>query len=65
MTNSTSPAQTDDRLGWRVAEFCKLIRVSPATISKMAKAGKISLVYFGDAPVVPRAEAVRLGLISA
>jgi DNA-binding Xre family transcriptional regulator len=64
MTNSTSPAQSDDRLGWRVAEFCQLIGISPATISKMAKAGKITLVYFGDLPVIPRAEAVRLGLIS-
>jgi hypothetical protein len=65
MTEPTSPSETDDRLAWRVAEFCKLVTVSRATISKMAKAGKITLVYFGDVPVVPRSEAVRLGLISA
>jgi hypothetical protein len=59
------PVQTDDRLGWRIAEFCKLVPVSRSLISKMSKEGKINLVYFGDVPVVPRTEAVRLGLISA
>jgi hypothetical protein len=61
----TFPAQNDDRLGWRIAEFCKLVPVSRSLISKMSKEGKINLVYFGDVPVVPRTEAVRLGLISA
>jgi hypothetical protein len=63
MTATTS-AQ-DDRLGWRIAEFCKLVPVNRATISKMAKQGELKLVYFGDVPIVPRTEAVRLGLISA
>jgi hypothetical protein len=65
MTIPTSSAQADARLGWRVAEFCKLVPISRATISKMAKQGKLTLIYFGDVPVVPRAEAVRLGLITA
>jgi hypothetical protein len=56
--------QSDDRLGWRIAEFCKLVPVSTGLISKMAKQGKLNLVYFGDVPIVPRTEAVRLGLIS-
>lgn len=60
-----SATTSDDRLGWRIAEFCKLVPVNRATISKMAKAGQITLVYFGDVPIVPRTEAVRLGLISA
>jgi hypothetical protein len=62
--NTTSPTQSDDRLGWRVAEFCKLVPVSRTTISKMAKQGELRLVYFGDVPIVPRTEAVRLGLIN-
>jgi hypothetical protein len=64
MTDKSS-VQSDDRLGWRIAEFCKLVPVNRATISKMAKQGKIHLVYFGDVPVVPRTEAIRLGLITA
>jgi hypothetical protein len=59
------PVPNEDRLGWRVAEFAKLVSISPATIYKMGKSGKIRLEYFGDLPVVPRTEAVRLGLISA
>jgi hypothetical protein len=58
-------AQSDERLGWRMAEFCRLIHIDRATISKMAKAGQLNLVYFGKCPVVPRTEAIRLGLISA
>ena len=54
-----------ERLGWRVPEFALLIKMSTATISKMAKAGQIKLVYFGDVPIVPRTEAIRLGLIAA
>jgi hypothetical protein len=61
----TSSTENDERLGWRVAEFCKLIGMNRATISKMQKAGQLNLIYFGDCPVVPRAEAIRLGLISA
>jgi hypothetical protein len=61
----TSHTQSDDRLGWRIAEFCKLVPVSRSLISKMSKEGKINLVYFGDVPVVPRTEAVRLGLLEA
>jgi hypothetical protein len=30
----------------------------------MSREGKLNLVYFGDIPVIPRTEAVRLGLIS-
>jgi len=61
----TSPVESDDRLGWRVAEFCKLVGMNRLTITKMAKLGKLQVVYFGDVPIVPRAEAIRLGLISA
>jgi hypothetical protein len=60
-----STVQNDERLGWRVAEFCKLVHIDRSTISKMAKQGKLTLVYFGDVPVVPRSEAIRLGLISS
>jgi hypothetical protein len=57
--------QNEERLGWRMAEFCRLIRVDRATVLKMSKAGKLNLVYFGKCPVVPRTEAIRLGLINA
>jgi hypothetical protein len=64
--NTKSPnLHSEDRLGWRVAEFCTLVPVSKALISKMAKDGKLNLIYFGDVPIVPRTEAVRLGLIAA
>jgi predicted DNA-binding transcriptional regulator AlpA len=65
MTKPIPPIQADDRLAWRVPEFAKLVSVSAATIYKMSKAGKIRLEYFGDLPVVPRTEAIRLGLLSA
>jgi hypothetical protein len=52
-------------LGWRIAEFAKMISVGRATLSRMAKDGELKLIYFGDIPIVPRTEAVRLGLIKA
>jgi hypothetical protein len=62
----TSPnVQSDERLGWRVAEFCKLVPVSRGLISKMAREGKLNLLYLGDIPIVTRIEAVRLGLLNA
>jgi hypothetical protein len=60
-----STVPNDERLGWRMAEFCRLIHIDRATVLKMAKAGQLNLVYFGKCPVVPRTEAIRLGLISA
>jgi hypothetical protein len=57
--------ENEERLGWRMAEFCRLVHIDRSTVLKMAKQGKINLVYFGAAPIVPRCEAVRLGLISA
>lgn len=60
-----SPLHSEDRLGGRVMEFCKLVPVSRPTVMKMAKDGKLNLVYFGDTPIVPRTEAIHLGLISA
>jgi hypothetical protein len=64
MTN-VPMVENADRLGWRVSEFCKLVHIDRSTVSKMAKQGKLTLVYFGDVPVVPRSEAIRLGLINA
>jgi hypothetical protein len=66
MTKATTPdVEMDHRLGWRFAEFSKMIGMNRLTLSKMQKAGKLQVVYFGDVPIVPRAEAIRLGLISA
>jgi hypothetical protein len=65
MNTQTQNLHSEDRLGWRVAEFCRLVPVSRNLISKMSKEGKLNLIYFGDVPIVPRTEAVRLGLIAA
>lgn len=58
-------APNDERLGWRLNEFCKLVNLSRATLRRMADRGDLKLIYFGGAPLVPRAEAIRLGLIAA
>jgi hypothetical protein len=53
-----------DRLGWRINEFCRLVGISRPTLWRMAKTGKVHLEYLGDIPIITRAEAVRLGLLS-
>jgi hypothetical protein len=65
MNTKSQNLRNEDRLGWRVAEFCRLVPVSKSLISKMSKEGKLNLIYFGDVPIVPRTEAIRLGLIAA
>jgi hypothetical protein len=64
-TTTLSSIEMENRLGWRFAEFSKMIGMSRLTLSKMQKAGQLQVVYFGDVPIVARAEAIRLGLISA
>jgi hypothetical protein len=55
----------DQRLGWRINEWIALTGTSRPTVWRHAKTGKLRLVYMGDIPIVPRTEAVRLGLIKA
>jgi hypothetical protein len=53
----------DDRLGWRIAEWCRLTGTSRPTAWRHAKTGKLKIVYMGAIPLVPRTEAVRLGFL--
>jgi hypothetical protein len=53
------------RLGWRLGEWCKATGTSRPTLWRHAKSGAVKIVYVGDTPLVPRSEAVRLGLIDA
>jgi hypothetical protein len=56
-------ASLDQRLGWRINEWIELTGTSRPTVWRHAKTGKLRLVYLGDIPIVPRTEAIRLGLI--
>jgi hypothetical protein len=56
-------ASLDQRLGWRINEWIELTGTSRPTVWRHAKTGKLRLVYIGDIPIVPRTEAIRLGLI--
>jgi hypothetical protein len=55
----------DQRLGWRIKEWIELTGTSRPTVWRHAKTGKLRLVYMGGIPIVPRSEAIRLGLIEA
>jgi predicted DNA-binding transcriptional regulator AlpA len=54
-----------DRLGWRIPEWMKLTGTSRPTLWRQVKRGDLKLVYVGPTPMVPRSEAIRLGLITA
>jgi hypothetical protein len=58
-------ASLDQRLGWRINEWIALTGTSRPTVWRHAKDGKLKIVYMGDIPIVPRTEAIRLGLIDA
>lgn len=45
---------------YRVREACSLLTISPASLYRLAKAGKVTLVKIGGRTVVPQAEVVRL-----
>ena len=54
-----------DRLGWRLPEWMKLTNTSRQTLWRQVKRGDLRVVYIGPTPMVPRSEAIRLGLITA
>jgi hypothetical protein len=56
-------ASLDHRLGWRISEWVELTGTSRPTLWRQVKSGKLKIVYVGTVPLVPRAEAIRLGLI--
>jgi hypothetical protein len=55
----------DARLGWRIKEWTALTGTSRPTFWRQVKAGQIKVVYIGGIPIVPRSEAIRLGLIQS
>ena len=65
MTKNTAPARCDLRLGWRVPEWMRLTNTSRATFWRHVKSGDLKVVYIGHTPIVPRSEAIRLGLIQS
>jgi hypothetical protein len=65
MTKSIShDPSCDHRLGWRVPEWMKLTGISRQTLWRQVKRGDLRVVYIGHTPLVPRSEAIRLGLIT-
>jgi hypothetical protein len=64
MAHHTTPDAPLDRLAWRVAEFTRLTGISRCTLWRMTRRGDIKLTHVGTVPMVPRAEAIRLGLIA-
>ena len=62
--NDPRSLTASDRLAWRLAEWMKLTGTSRPTLWRQVKRGDLKVVYVGHTPLVPRAEAVRLGLIN-
>jgi hypothetical protein len=58
-------ASFEERLGWRIAEWVALTGISRPTVWRQAKSGALRLIYIDKIPIVPRTEAVRLGLIES
>jgi transcriptional regulator of acetoin/glycerol metabolism len=56
---------TGGRLGWRVNEWVKLTGISRPTVWRQIRDGRLNVVDVGGITIVPRTEAVRLGLIAA
>jgi hypothetical protein len=56
---------TGDRLGWRIQEWGALTGISRPTIWRQIRAGRLHVVDVCGIKIVPRSEAVRLGLIVA
>ncbi|MGX9426270.1 MULTISPECIES: hypothetical protein [Bradyrhizobium] len=64
MIKNSSDDRLGNRLGWRVPEWMKLTNTSRQTFWRQVKRGDLKVVYVGHTPLVPRAEAVRLGFIN-
>ena len=65
-TNSWRHPKSDkpDRFGYRIAEWSEMTATSRVTTWRNVKRGHLKLVYVGSTPMVPRSEAIRLGLIN-
>jgi hypothetical protein len=58
-------ARPDARLGWRIDEWMAATSTSRATVARQIKTGQLKVAYIGTVPLIPRTEAIRLGLIPA
>ena len=58
-----SSGELNDRLCWRISEWCRMTGTSRPTVWRQVKAGVLKVVYLGKIPTIPRSEGVRLGLI--
>lgn len=54
---------SQSQLGWRVSEFAAAVGISVATLWRYIESGKIKAVKIGGVRLIPRIEAVRLGLL--
>jgi predicted DNA-binding transcriptional regulator AlpA len=64
MTKNTAPSSAD-RLGWRINEWTALTRTSRPTIWRQIKDGRLKIIDVNGIKLIPRSEAVRLGLLDA
>ena len=51
------------QLSWRLTEFAAVVRISLPTLWRRIRAGDIRVVRLGGVVLVPRSEAIRLGLM--
>jgi hypothetical protein len=65
LQRNASLAGLDARLGWRIDEWVALTGTSRPTVWRQAKAGTLRITYIGNIPIIPRTEAIRLGLIQS
>jgi predicted DNA-binding transcriptional regulator AlpA len=61
-TTSINPL-LGSRLGWRLPEWMRLTGISRPTLWRQIKRGDLKIIYIGHTPMVPRSEAIRLGLL--
>jgi hypothetical protein len=53
-----------DRLAWRLAEWEMLTGTSRVTVWRQIRDGDLHVIRIGSVKMIPRAEAVRLGMIA-
>ena len=64
-TKAANSNPVGDRLGFRVNEWCTLTGTSRPTVWRQVRDGRLKLVDVNGIKLVPRSEAVRLGLLDA
>ncbi len=59
-----APLTAQQRLGFRIPEWCALLGISKPTGYRAINAGKVEIVEINGIKYVPRAFAIRVGLIT-